>query len=152
MNFLTDYFFICQLISYLFIKPTDKIKKDYIQFWILSPWASSLLWFLYIVTITNIITRRSCKSVKLSTTASNINTIPNKENQKLVVESYEFMKSSGTSNKYQNNNFKTMIAFGKFIGSSVSFYSISKIEQIIKFLDTKIKDIIFDPDKRWITT
>jgi hypothetical protein len=62
------------------------------------------------------------------------------------------MKSSGTSNKYQNNNFKTMIAFGKFIGSSVSFYSISKIEQIIKFLDTKIKDIIFDPDKRWITT
>jgi hypothetical protein len=42
--------------------------------------------------------------VKLSTTVNNINTIPNKENQMLVKEFYEFMKTSGTSDKYQNNN------------------------------------------------
>ena len=42
--------------------------------------------------------------VKLSTTVSNIQTIPNEDNQKLVMEFYEFMKSSGTLDKYQNNN------------------------------------------------
>jgi integrase/recombinase XerD len=90
--------------------------------------------------------------VKLSTTVHNIDTIPNKENQALVKEFYEFMKSSGTSEKYQNNNLKTIIAFGRFLDPSLSFYAITKREQIIKFLDTKIKDIIIDPDKRWITT
>ncbi len=62
------------------------------------------------------------------------------------------MKSSGTSEKYQNNNLKTIISFGKFLDPSVSFYSINKRESIIKFLDTKIKDASSDPDKRWITT
>jgi integrase/recombinase XerD len=84
--------------------------------------------------------------VKLSTTVNNINTIPNKENQMLVKEFYEFMKTSGTSYKYQNNNLKTIIAFGKFLGPFVSFYSITKRDQIIKFLNTKIKDIANDPD------
>jgi hypothetical protein len=59
--------------------------------------------------------------VKLSTTVSNIHTIPNKENQGLVMEFYEFMKSSGTSEKYQNNNLKTIISFGKFLNVSLSF-------------------------------
>ncbi len=44
------------------------------------------------------------------------------------------------------------MAFGKFLDPSISSYSITKRKQIIKFLDTKIKDIINDPDKRWITT
>lgn len=89
--------------------------------------------------------------VKLSTTVNNISTIPNMENQVLVKEFYEFMKSSGTSEKYQNNNLKTIIAIAKSLDSSVSFYVINKREQIIKFLDTKIKDTSNDPDKRWIT-
>jgi flagellar motor switch protein FliG len=38
--------------------------------------------------------------VKLSTTITNINTIPNKENQVLVKEFYEFMKSSAIPEKY----------------------------------------------------
>ncbi len=71
-------------------------------------------------------------SVKLSTTVNNINTIPNTENQLLIKEFYEFMKSSGTSEKYQNNNLKTIIAFGKSLDASVSFYSINKREYIIK--------------------
>ncbi|MBA3749577.1 MAG: hypothetical protein H0X03_01520 [Nitrosopumilus sp.] len=90
--------------------------------------------------------------VKLSTTVNNINAIPNQENQALVKEFYEFMKSSNTSEKYQNNNLKTMISFGKSIGSSISFYSVTKRDQITAFLDTKIKDMTNDPDKRWITT
>ncbi|WP_458719683.1 hypothetical protein [Candidatus Nitrosocosmicus sp. R] len=62
------------------------------------------------------------------------------------------MKSSGTSDKYQNNNLKTIIAFGKCLEPSISFNSISKREQIIAFLDTKIKSSQMDPDKRWIKT
>ncbi|MGN6622928.1 MAG: hypothetical protein ACTHKK_02155, partial [Candidatus Nitrosocosmicus sp.] len=89
---------------------------------------------------------------KLSTTVNNINTVPSIENQVLVKEFYEFMKSSGTSEKYQNNNLKTITAFGKFLDPSTTFYSINKRDQIIKFLDTKIKDMSTDPDKRWITT
>ena len=62
------------------------------------------------------------------------------------------MKSSGTSDKYQNNNLKTIIAFGRFLEPSISFKTISKRDQIVAFLDTKIKNSQVDPDKRWITT
>ena len=64
--------------------------------------------------------------VKLSTTIKNIQTIPNEDNQILVREFYEFMKLSGTSDKYQNNNLKTIIAFGKFLEFAISFQSITK--------------------------
>ena len=90
--------------------------------------------------------------VKLPTTISNIQTIPNETNQVLVKEFYEFMRSSGTSDKYQNNNLKTIIAFGKFLEQTVSFPSITKRDQIMAFLDTKIKNSQVDPDKKWITT
>ena len=61
------------------------------------------------------------------------------------------MNSSGTSEKYQNNNLKTIIAFAKFVNLE-SFYLIVRRDQVISFLDTKIKDNTIDPDKRWITT
>ena len=70
----------------------------------------------------------------------------------LVKEFYEFMQSSGTSDKYQNNNLKTIIAFGKFLEDSFSFKSITKRDRIINYLDTKIKNSQVDPDKKWITT
>jgi integrase/recombinase XerD len=90
--------------------------------------------------------------VKLSTTVSNIETISNENNRILVREFYEFMRSSGTSDKYQNNNLKTIIAFGRFLESSILFQNITKRDQIIAFLDTKIKNSELDPDKKWITT
>lgn len=68
------------------------------------------------------------------------------------MEFYKFMKSSGTSEKYQNNNLKTIIAFGRFLEPSISFKTISKRDQIVAFLDTKVKNTQIDPDKRWITT
>ncbi len=62
------------------------------------------------------------------------------------------MKSAGTSDKYQNNNLKTIIAFGRFLDPAISFQFITKRDQVIGFLDTKIKNSHVDPDKRWITT
>lgn len=83
--------------------------------------------------------------VKLSTIVNNIQTIPNENDRKLVTEFSEFMRSCGTSDKYQNNNFPTLIPFGKSLDPSESFYSISK-DQIIVFQDTKIKDTREDSD------
>lgn len=62
------------------------------------------------------------------------------------------MTNNGASERHQNNILKVVIAFARFLGKDVSFYTIQKKEQIIAFLDTKIKNIQQDPDKRWITT
>jgi protein-tyrosine-phosphatase len=62
------------------------------------------------------------------------------------------MKSNGCSEHHQNNNLKVAIAFANFLGMDINFYDINKKEQIIAFLDTKIKTSDQDPDKKWITT
>ena len=88
-------------------------------------------------------------TVKLSTTISNIQRdVVNSENKQLLVQFFDFMKRSGTSEKYQNNNLKALIVYSKFLGPSISFYEIKSKSQIISFLDTKIKNSEDDPDKR----
>ena len=77
--------------------------------------------------------------LKLTTTVNNIKTIPNENNRILVNEFYEFMKSSGTSDKYQNDNLKIIIAFGKFLEPAIFIQSINKRDQVISFLDTLVK-------------
>ena len=59
--------------------------------------------------------------------------------------------SRGCSEKNQNNNLKAIIAFANFIGPD-SFYDIHSREQIVSFLDTKIKNTEQDPEEKWITT
>ena len=58
------------------------------------------------------------------------------------------MKSNGYSEHHQNNNPKVAIAFANFLGADITFYDINKKEQIIAFLDTKMKTSDQDPDKR----
>jgi integrase/recombinase XerD len=89
---------------------------------------------------------------KLTTTISKIASIPNSVNSELVNDFYEYMKSNGASERHQNNNLKVMIAYAKFLGTDVSFYNVQKKEQIMGFLDTKIKNTEHDPDKKLITT
>jgi integrase/recombinase XerD len=62
------------------------------------------------------------------------------------------MKSIGISDSYQNGNLKIIIYFARFLGSATDFLSVIKKEQIISFLDTRIKNIEIDPEKRWIRT
>jgi len=90
--------------------------------------------------------------MKLSTTINTITSIQNSTNAELLREFHEYMKANGTSESYQNGNLKIMIYFTKFLGPSVDLYSINKKEHILAFLDTKIKDSVADPDKRWIRT
>ena len=68
--------------------------------------------------------------VRLSTTVSKIASIPN----------------------HTNNTLKTNMAFAQFLGPDVTFYDVKRKEQITAFLDTKIKSIEEDPDRKWITT
>lgn len=62
------------------------------------------------------------------------------------------MKAACASESHCNNTLKTAIAFARFLGSDQSFYDIRTKDKITDFLDTKMKDNIIDPEKRWITT
>jgi DNA modification methylase len=62
------------------------------------------------------------------------------------------MRGNGSSESHMNNTLKTASLFAQFLGPNASFYEITKKNQIISFLDTKIKNTKVDPDKRWITT
>jgi len=90
--------------------------------------------------------------LKLTTTVNKIQSVPNYANSVIINEFYKYMKSNGSSEHHQNNNLKVAIAFANFLGPGVTFYDVKKKEQIITFLDTKIKSPEQDPDRRWITT
>jgi len=90
--------------------------------------------------------------VKLSTTIKNIKLLENKINSKLIIEFYNYLQSNNTSESYQNQNIKALINFAKFLGPERDFYQLSKKENILAFLDTKIKSKEIDPDGKWIRT
>jgi integrase/recombinase XerD len=89
---------------------------------------------------------------KLSTTISKIQSLPNSSNGKIINEFFIYMRGNGSSERHQNNNLIVLIEFSNHFDSSVTFYNINKKEQILSFLDTKIKDLEKDPEKRWITS
>ena len=94
----------------------------------------------------------SC-SVKLSSIVNNkIGLVPNKENSTIIYDFYTYMQEKGSSENHQVNNLKVVIDFANFLGANITFYNICKKEQIISFLNKKIKNSDIDPDKRWITT
>jgi hypothetical protein len=90
-------------------------------------------------------------TVRLSTTVRNIEkTVSNTVNMEIILRFFEFMKHNGTSERYQNNNLKAITAYTKFLGPSISLDQVNSKAQITSFLDTKIKTLENDPDKRWI--
>jgi hypothetical protein len=88
--------------------------------------------------------------VKLSTTLKNIDLLENKINSKLILQFYNYLQSNNTSESYQNQNLKALINFAKFLGPSTDFYQLSKKEEVLAFLNTKIKSKEIDPDCKWI--
>ena len=90
--------------------------------------------------------------MKLSTTIGKIQKIPNTKNIEIMHEFLDYMRKNDSSEHHQNNNLKVAIAFANFLGKYISFDEIQKKEQVLAFLETKIKTSEEDPDKRWITT
>lgn len=89
---------------------------------------------------------------KLPTTIKKIQLVPNSYNAKAILEFHKFMKSNGSSERHQNNNLKAIIAYANYLGSDVTLTSISTSQELLSFLDTKIKTKEEDPDQKWITT
>jgi integrase/recombinase XerD len=90
--------------------------------------------------------------VKLTTTIQNIETkVSNSYNRELILRFHDYLKNIDTSENYQNGVIKAIIHFSEFFGSS-DFNTISKKEEILKFLDSKRKSIREDPEQKWITT
>jgi len=56
------------------------------------------------------------------------------------------MKANGTSEHYQNQNLKAMIVFATFLGSNTNLFDIKNKQQVIAFLDTRIRNTDVDPD------
>lgn len=53
-------------------------------------------------------------TVRLTTTLKNIDkAVSNEENAETILRFFEFMKKTGTSESYQNNNLKAIIAYSK---------------------------------------
>ncbi|HEX5975875.1 MAG TPA: hypothetical protein VFY68_01285 [Nitrososphaeraceae archaeon] len=89
---------------------------------------------------------------KLTTTINKIALLPNPTNSDLINEFYQYMKSNGASERHQNNNLKAIIiSFANFLGTDTTFFNVQLKEQITSFLDTKIKNLEEDPDRKWIT-
>ena len=89
--------------------------------------------------------------VKLTTTINKIPNVPNFTNSQLIRD-YQYMVENDSSERNQNNYLKVVIPFAIFLGPDITFYEIKRKEQIIQFLDTKIKSQEEDPYKKWITT
>jgi hypothetical protein len=86
--------------------------------------------------------------VRLSTTVGSISSIPNSVNSRIIFEFHQYMKSIGISESYQNGNLKIIIYFARLLGSTTDFLSVKKKEQILSFLDTRIKDTEIYPERR----
>ena len=89
---------------------------------------------------------------KLSTTINKIQNLSNSSNSKILIEFLTYMKNNGSSERHQNNNLNVMIEFSNYFDSNTTFYDINKKEQILSFLNTKIKDSSKDPEKKWISS
>lgn len=90
-------------------------------------------------------------SIKIDTLLSKINSLTNKENVSIMTDFYQYMMERGSSENHIINNLKVVFDYVKFLYNT-SLYDVKRKDQVILFLNTKIKDVKLDPDKKWITT
>ena len=91
--------------------------------------------------------------VKLSTTLDNIDKkITNPANREMIFRFYEYLKSMDTSENYQNGILKAILNFCAFIGPDKYQLEIRQKEQIVRFIDSKRKNMELDPEQKWVTT
>lgn len=76
----------------------------------------------------------------------------NQCNAQLIYDFYLYLRSVNTSESYQNQNIKALISMTKFFGKDFDFAHLSKKEDILSFLNSKIKSKEEDPDGKWMRT
>jgi integrase/recombinase XerD len=90
-------------------------------------------------------------STKIPTLLTKIDSLPNTENASIILDFYKYMQDRGSSENHISNNIKVILDLASFLGP-LGYQDIEKKEQILLFLNLKIKDSKLDPEKRWITT
>jgi len=73
------------------------------------------------------------------------------ENVESINQFYEFMNHKGSSERHIVNNLKVILNFNNFFQPPKSITEVTK-EDILNFLNSKVKSSEEDPDKKWITT
>ena len=74
---------------------------------------------------------------KLKDTLEKVRKIDNRSNSDLLKEFYEYLRSVRTSERYQSDVLKVLVKFSEFVNDDL--VSIQKKQQVIAFLNTKIK-------------
>ena len=74
---------------------------------------------------------------KLKDTLEKVRKLDNKSNSDLLIEFYEYLRAARTSERYQSDILKVLVKFSDFINDN--FMNVQKKEQVIAFLNTKIK-------------
>src|SRR5215211_6807544 len=89
---------------------------------------------------------------KLETVLDKVSLIANPVNSSLIQEFYQYMVDNRKSDSYKKNNLKALVLFSQELAQNITFYDIRKKEQILEFLNKRIKPKSNDPDEKWITT
>ena len=87
---------------------------------------------------------------KLKDTLEKVRKLDNRSNSELLIEFYEYLRAVRTSERYQSDILKILVKFSEFVDDNL--IDVQKKEQVIAFLNTKVKNKEEDPDERWITT
>jgi hypothetical protein len=87
---------------------------------------------------------------KLKDTLEKVRKLDNRSNSDLLIEFYEYLRDVRTSERYQSDVLKVLVNFSEFVNDNL--VNIQKKQQVIAFLDTKIKSKEEDPEEKWITT
>jgi integrase/recombinase XerD len=90
-------------------------------------------------------------STKIPTLLAKIDSLPNRQNAAIILDFHKYMQEKGSSENHIINNIKVVLDLAGFL-EQMGYQNIKKREQILSFLNLKIKNTKQDPEKRWITT
>ena len=86
-----------------------------------------------------------------STIVKKIDDVSNEVNRELIHEFLEYMKDNHSSENHQINNLKCVINLAGWLNKT-TFCEIVDRDQIVSFLNTKVKNKEEDPEQKWVTT
>jgi integrase/recombinase XerD len=90
-------------------------------------------------------------STRIPTLLAKIDSLPNREYAAIILNFYKYMQDRGSSENHIINNIKVILDLAGFLGP-LGYQDLDKKEQILSFLNLKIKDSNLDSERRWITT
>jgi hypothetical protein len=84
---------------------------------------------------------------KLKHTLEKVRKLDNGSNSELLIEFYEYLSAARTSERYQSDILKVLVKFSKFTNDNLM--NVQKKQQVIVFLNTKMKSKEEDPEDKW---